>query len=88
VLVAAQRGKVDETLVRVLDHSAEPVDRVHAAGNRLQRSGDLLVELDQPTRVETTTVPGDLRREPAAPAACIGEPSPLRDQLFDQRTDL
>lgn len=88
VLVAAPRGKVDETLVRVLDQRSQAVDRVDAAGERLQLVGHALVELDGGSRIDPPAVPRDLGSEAAACRARLGERAPMLDELLGERPDL
>jgi len=88
VLIAASSGEIDESLVGVLDERSQAVDRVHAAGERLQFVRNALVELDRHARIDPAAVAGNLGSEAPPRVARLGERTPMLDQLLRERPDL
>jgi HAD superfamily hydrolase (TIGR01549 family) len=88
VLAATPCGEIDESLIGVLDQRSQAVDRVHAAGERLQFVRNPLVELDRHTRIDPAAVAGNLGSEATSRVACLGERAPMLDQLLRERPDL
>jgi HAD superfamily hydrolase (TIGR01509 family) len=88
VLTAAERRKVDQTLVRILDNGAEAVDGVHTAREAFELLGHTLVELGRSARVEPASVSRDLRGELPAGRPSHGKRAPPVDELLRERPDL
>jgi FMN phosphatase YigB (HAD superfamily) len=88
VLVAAQSGEVDQPFVGILDDRTEAMYGIHAARKPLQLLRDAFVELGRGARVDAASVPGHLRRDPAARRARLRQRPPAIDELLSQRPDL
>src|SRR3954453_15472679 len=59
LLVAAKSRKVDQAAVEVLYEHAEPLEALHAFGDRLALTLELLLERPRLLRVEVAAVAGD-----------------------------
>src|SRR3954447_3250086 len=88
LLVAAKSRKVDQAAIEVLYEHAEPLEALHAFGDRLALTLELLLERPRLLRVEVAAVAGDPLDELRAPRRGRGHRVTVGDESLRDRAHL